>query len=149
MIRCGSPKDSIYSITGFSQPPAKGVPKMPTANSAQIRTRVIRKATPAIIRKLFFLMVLKVNSSSVPVPKRRAAAIMKSIVAQFTLPVNCMAIRGISKIPAPTMPMMSGLRLVISMVSININRFPEIKFNEILRGFKSALWLKELVRQRF
>lgn len=76
--------------------PAKGVPKIPTASSAQIRRKIIKRTRDKIV--LFFgsFTFLEIKSYVKTATSKSTAATMKSAIFQLTSSVNCMAISGIS-----------------------------------------------------
>lgn len=92
------------------------VPKMPTASSAQIKSRVTRRATQMIIRCLILFIFLIASSHNRPVPSSRTPAIIKSNEVQFTLSVNCMAINGMSNIIANVSTMKISLLFCIIII---------------------------------
>jgi len=84
---------SVFSIYC----PLNGVPKMPTASSAQMRKRTTRRAIQIVIRYLILFIFLNAISHIRPVPKSRTPATTKSNRFQSTSSVNCIAINGMSK----------------------------------------------------
>jgi len=76
--------------------PLSGVPKMPTASSAQTSSRTIRRDTQTAIRYLILVILLITNSHIRPVPSNITPATTKSNRVQFTSSVNCIAINGMS-----------------------------------------------------
>lgn len=74
--------------------PAKGVPKIPTANSAQTSIKAIKTIELKIIRicKLFTFRIT--NSIESPVASNKIPITRKSTASHFTSLVNCIAING-------------------------------------------------------
>ena len=93
--------------------PLNGVPKIPTASSAQIRSRSTRRAKQIAIRYLILFIFLIASSHIRPVPSNRAPAIIKSNKDQFTSSVNCIAINGISNIITDVSTMIISLLFCI------------------------------------
>ena len=79
------------------QLPANGVPKIPTASSAQIRKKAIRIIAQIISRLFRLFTFLNTNSHIRPVPSNSRPIMIKSNGDQFTSFVNCIVINGISK----------------------------------------------------
>lgn len=81
---------------------AQGVPKMPTASSAQTRRNAARIAHE-VNRCTGLVRLLQAPLSARPLPNRRVLIMTKSAKPQTNSSVNCIAINGISKIsPATT-----------------------------------------------
>jgi hypothetical protein len=76
------------------QLPAKGVPKIPTASSAQIRKKASRIAAQIRNRRPRFFTLLKTSSQPRPVVNNKTPMIIKSDNDQSTSLVNCIAING-------------------------------------------------------
>jgi hypothetical protein len=76
--------------------PLMGVPKIPTASSAQISIKTIKIVKQIAIRYLIFFVFLITSSHITPVPSRSAPATTKSSRVHFTSSVNCIAISGMS-----------------------------------------------------
>jgi len=93
--------------------PLSGVPKMPTASSAQMRRSTNRSATQAAIRYLILFIFLIKISHVRPVPSSSAPAMTKSNRVQFTSSVNCIAINGMSNRIADVSTMMISLLFCI------------------------------------
>jgi len=93
--------------------PLSGVPKIPTASSAQMRRRATRRATQIAIRYLILFIFLIASSHIRPVPSSRAPATIKSNRVQFTSSVNCIAINGMSNRIAEVSTMMISLLFCI------------------------------------
>ena len=70
---------------------------MPTASSAQMKSRTARITIKAAIRYLGLFIFLIASSHSTPVPSNKTPAMTKSNSVHFTSSVNCIAINGISK----------------------------------------------------
>lgn len=92
---------------------------MPTASSAQMRKNVIRRTAHRAIRCSVFLTFLNIRSAVRPVPNKRKPITRKSAGDQLTSAVNCIAIKGISKI-SPAASKMMARRLVYVIISIII-----------------------------
>lgn len=75
--------------------PAKGVPNMPTANSAQMRKNINNTIPQMSSRHLVLFTFFKTISHNSTIPNNNAAILMKSVMFQFTSCVNCIAINGI------------------------------------------------------
>ena len=89
-----------YNFTGYAilllklQLPPNGDPKIPTANSIQIRIITRSSAVSSITLGLMLFTFLKTSSAISPVPKSKPPAIKKSETFQCTLSVYCCAING-------------------------------------------------------
>lgn len=79
------------------QEPAKGVPNIPTASSAQTKNKA-NKITPQIII-LFVKLFIRLNTSSHsnPVTSSKIPIIKKSAILQLISFVNCIATNGVNK----------------------------------------------------
>ncbi len=93
--------------------PLNGVPKIPTASSAQMRRRTNRRATQIAMRYLILFIFLIASLHIRPVPSSRDPATTKSNRVQFTSSVNCIAINGISNRIADVSTMMISLLFCI------------------------------------
>ncbi len=115
---------SLYLLSTFYCP-LRGVPKMPTASSAQIRKRATRRAVQTAIRYLILVIFLITNSHIRPVPSSSAPAIIKSNRVQFTSFVNCIVINGMSNRTADMSTMMISLLLfcIIIFIPLSISHF--------------------------
>lgn len=89
---------------------------MPTANSAQTTASSRKTTNEASSWLVLVLKILSAISRILPAPKRRMAAIRKSIAFQLTSVVNCMATSGMSKMPAIAPVISIGLLVVASMI---------------------------------
>ena len=77
--------------------PLNGVPKIPTASSAQMKNRITRRVTHTVILSLLLFTFLITSSIIIPVPDNNTPATIKSNNVQLTSSVNCIAINGMSK----------------------------------------------------
>ena len=98
-----------------SQLPARGVPKIPTANSIQTKTSTTKTAIAATILYLVCLIFLARKSIKSPVANNNAPAITKSEVLQFTSSVNCIAMMGVNSRMAIVIKMANCDLLIIIM----------------------------------
>ena len=89
--------------------PAKGLPKIPTANSAQVKNKRARITPQAISLLCTDLNFLSATSMARPVISNKAPIIIKSLASQSTSLVNCIAIKGIIRIPTITATIINGL----------------------------------------
>ena len=100
--------------------PLSGVPKMPTASSAQMSTSIIRRAKQMAIRSLILFTFLITSSHIRPVPSSRTPATIKSNRVQLTSSVNNIAINGMSNRNATRSIMMISL-LFCTIINILIS----------------------------
>jgi hypothetical protein len=94
--------------------PAKGVPKIPTASSAQIRNANSKTVPPIMNLNFKFLTFLRMSSINIPVPNKRTPIIEKSRRLQLTSSVNCMAIRGTDRSSDANTRRISNLLFIVS-----------------------------------
>lgn len=112
--------------------PAKGVPNMPTASSAQIRKNINRTTPQTIILFLILFTFLNTSSHKRPDPNSRIPIITKSKSFQFTSDVNCIAKNGmVSRIVAAVKIIVNRLFSIV-FVLMNDNCFNKASFKRIL-----------------
>ncbi len=87
---------SIFIFYFLSYDPAKGVPKMPTASSAQTRKSANRISPQMATRYSIFFTFLNTSSHRRPLPSSSPPITTKSDRDQFTSFVNCIDINGIN-----------------------------------------------------
>ena len=75
--------------------PAKGIPNMPTANSAQTKTKTAKIIKQAIILDFKVFTFRKTISKIIAVSKSKIPPIKKSEFVQLTSFENCIPISGI------------------------------------------------------
>ncbi len=93
--------------------PLKGVPKIPTANSAQTNTSKARSANQTAFRSEVVRIFRNASSAKKPIPSSKMPATRKSDKAQFTSSLNCIAMKGISSRTATLSTMIKGLLFFI------------------------------------
>lgn len=107
---------------------------MPTASSAQMTRRITSIIMIKVIRTGVFFTFFITRSSIRPVPSSKTPATIKSDKVQFTSPVNCIAINGISNRNATMSTIMTSL-----LLSIIINVFINSRFNAELTIIKCSI----------
>ena len=134
---------SAYKIftcnASFVYDPANGVPKMPTASSAQIRRNIIRIAPISAIRYPVLFTLLKINSHMSPVPSSKIPITIKSSGDHFTSSVNCIAINGTDNKSATVSTMPITLLFLVSIYSFFDNRYK----------YRKALCISKQIRKKF
>ena len=100
----------------YDQLPPKGVPKIPTASSAQTRKSAIKILIIMEIRYSDFFIILSASSIAIPEVRRRISAMPKSDSVQFTSSVNCIAIKGISNRADTAVKMIISLLFCTSII---------------------------------
>lgn len=118
----------MASFTRFIiQLPAKGMPKIPTASSAQISRNTKRIAPHKTSRYFSFFTFLNTSSIISPVPSNKIPIIRKSKSDQSTWSVNCIATKGMNNKNAMEKRMIPNLFfcvIITDVLKANYLRWP-------------------------
>lgn len=87
----------FFLILCAIQLPAKGLPKIPTANSPHTSTKSSRMISKKMNLDFLLFTNLKTSSNALATRNKSIKAITKSDKVQLTSFVNCMAIKGINR----------------------------------------------------